>query len=707
MASSYLLQSWLWFVPQSSSQGDARIFQFLLRFDVKDMLAVVAECVPPELKFLGTWLGAPASLIGATLDTSKFDGLSWQDVAAVVRAIRAVMEPLSDVHEFLSYFLLSLSSPSTLFRQYMDIQLGRGSDSTAPDAKRLHLRDGSLLTAIQEVRTKLHVLARADVIPKADLQLIAKMLANSNVQQDVEVLNGFFRDGSSRTECRLAPDVRLNVLRRVIRQMQVLDLVNSMTAGLEKHELGQLMKQASDPMPEELLKLKSYLEEDRDNVTLTLVKADSRYIEIFQGLTPVQMDLLRNCGKYADFKRWLRDLRFFDEPGSQDGTERFNKMINYVTQLLQGESYDEEVLTALMDSRPVMTLFKEPASLTDLVRSVGECTLPSVQKLDLVQKNLTQIQDWFDDNVSHTYGEIIGQLNAIMEAGKAIIKPPSKLAGGNRHVSLEIKFSITKHSRAVERSLTEEQLADFAQAVIFHASERDDGHSTQRAQTDMVDEGDAVAAPAQQRQHATVELFLEAIDVLRQVRKVASLLFTEVHVTALKDSQELPVQDVASNRQLLDAFQTDLDTQRQELHVSSGLVPIIVVSVWCCGFRCCHRESVWSLVAERLQAPPAAVTPAPPPDAAVPGAPAVVPDALHVPRQPSHCDTHFRAPARDPDASGVLWPKCAGCRADGRAVHGRHVLRRERHQAGTYGSLGRVVGDRAGHAGLHQSAGAR
>ena len=245
------------------------------------------------------------------------------------------------------------------------------------------------------------------------------------------------------------------------------------------------MTNPRDPMPEELTKLKLDLERDKDNVTLTQVKPDSQYIEYFQSLTPVQMELLRNCGKYADFKIWLVTMKFVDEGESKDGTERFSKMINYVTQLLQvrwhcvrdvaaamthapcvfslpqGESYDEEVLTALAESRNVMMLFLQPPSLTELVCSIRDCKLlTSLQRLNLVEKNFSHIQDWFDDNVSHTTGEIISQLDAIMNKGRGLIRTVAK-AGNNGEavISLEIQFTVTKHSREVTRVMTEDQLA--------------------------------------------------------------------------------------------------------------------------------------------------------------------------------------------------------------------------------------------------------
>jgi len=408
--------------------------------------------------------------------------------------------------------------------------------------------------------------------------------------------------------------------------MQVLALVNSMSAGLEKHGLGNLMSPPVDPttglpvdpMPAELRQLKADLEKDALNVTLTVVaqKPDSRYIELFQRLSSNQMELLRHCGKYADFKRWLKDSKYLDEEegltlptpvdekkdsaGSapsfptpvggetkvaeeKQGTIRFNKMINHVTQLLQGESYDEEVLSSLMQARPVMALFRAPPTLTDLVAAVGKLTLPSLQPLDVVEKNLTQIQEWLEDSGSHTFGKIMGQLTSIMAHGKAYVTVASKTAPSFSPVALDIRFPVGKLdpgmtpeqlAAVVYNSMTEDQLADFAQAVIFNSNDREQAPAAAVAGEGKEEEAAAAAtAAAPARQYVDVGQFLEAIDVLRQLRAVAEQLFTEVHVTAMGADQFLVVQDVAGNKAKLAEFEETLSLRRQQLKSLRKLHP--------------------------------------------------------------------------------------------------------------------------------------
>ena len=307
--------------------------QYLLRFDIADLKSVLNDVAPQDKRY--DWIRDPSLLVSTAVDPANHDQLSYADTYYLVKAINTILGALADVDDFLSYFVM-MTPQSTVFRRYMDIQLGRSTDTVG--TKYIAIRDGSMLREIQAVRSRLRVLARADVIPKAELELIAKMLTNSNVDSDIDVLNVFYQRGmpsSASQECALEPTARLQVLRRVLRQLQVLDLVNSMTAGLDKHELGHLMMSPADKMPEELRALKSDLERDADNVTLTQVKPDSVYIDLFQQMNATHMELIRNCGKYADFRRWIKDMKYYDIEKPEEAAERFNKMINHVTSLLQ------------------------------------------------------------------------------------------------------------------------------------------------------------------------------------------------------------------------------------------------------------------------------------------------------------------------------------------------------------------------------------
>lgn len=98
----------------------------------------------------------------------------------------------------------------------------------------------------------------------------------------------------------------------------------------------------------------------------------------------------------------------------------------------------------------------------------------------------------------------MSQLDAIMAGGKAVIHTPIRNGVRANTVILEIRFSVSKNSRLVSRVLTEDQLADFAQAVIFHASDRDSapaaaeggvaGGHDEHKMTDDYDDPSAAAA---------------------------------------------------------------------------------------------------------------------------------------------------------------------------------------------------------------------
>ncbi len=75
-----------------------------------------------------------------------------------------------------------------------------------------------------------------------------------------------------------------------------------------------------------------------------------------------------------------------------------------------------------MDTHAVMDIFMQPESFSSFVSSLETIDAATMQKLLLVEQNLSHVQDWFDDNVANTYGEVVSELNAIMENGRAVIR---------------------------------------------------------------------------------------------------------------------------------------------------------------------------------------------------------------------------------------------------------------------------------------------
>jgi hypothetical protein len=97
-----------------------------------------------------------------------------------------------------------------------------------------------------------------------------------------------------------------------------------------------LMDPRNDDMARTIVELTSYFSVNRGAIALSGVQPENRYTALFQDLTPTQMELLRHCGKYADFKKWIVRMKYFDvSKDDRSGTESFNKMITHVTQLLQ------------------------------------------------------------------------------------------------------------------------------------------------------------------------------------------------------------------------------------------------------------------------------------------------------------------------------------------------------------------------------------
>jgi hypothetical protein len=111
----------------------------------------------------------------------------------------------------------------------------------------------------------------------------------------------------------------------------------------------------------------------------------------------------------------------------------------------QGEDRGTRIMTALEQARPAVLLLYQPASLTALVRAVKGLTQNQVASMFTCAQHSTEVQEWFDENVSHTYGEIMASLDAVQSAGFA-----SFVIDGDA-VVFRLEYEIIRGSHKVTR----------------------------------------------------------------------------------------------------------------------------------------------------------------------------------------------------------------------------------------------------------------
>lgn len=507
----------------------AAVVWHLLPFNIADMDAADAMDQAAEVMLPGIGDARRTSvLVSLLLDPASLDAVLTPEVCLVVKAtFERIQAHLEDVWRVLVHFLAETGHGSQLFCRYLQSRLGR-EEHQEP----LRLSDGSLRHAIAGAVEDMRTLAFGDAIPKGQLILAAAVWARGNLAGDVVGAATYFADlepAGFQPPGPLTLEARLDVLPRVIRQLEVLDLLNGLAAGLDQHGLGHLMATGtSDAMPGELHHLREYLDLEGDTVVLSNVRPDGQSIAVFQALSPGHMALLKTCGRYADVKRWVVDMKFVDPAGDgTEGMERFHRMVDYVTSLVQGEEYSEGVLKALMDTMPMIALFVAPPSLTALVEGVGRFTTAAMAQLDVVERCLGQIQDWFDDNVSSTVGGVHAQLLAIWEGGRVVVAPPR----------VTIHFS-QRHQAHLRRHVwTPEQLAEFRSTVAF--------------MTGVVEDA------------AVVQAFLRAGEVVGALPALAAALSD-----VLPDGGqvlEMAYQDCGQGTQVLDRLAVELSNGRAQL----------------------------------------------------------------------------------------------------------------------------------------------
>ena len=159
------------------------------------------------------------------------------------------------------------------------------------------------------------------------------MQERCNLEEDIRVLSEYFSEGAMRDPARAA--LRVQSFQQSLRQMQVVDLYVPLIDGLHKLGLAALLTDRHDAMPAELEKLKKEFESAVGEVLLNEPRPEHASITILRRMGEKQLDALRHCGSFADFKKWNLDMKFVDPADQAAATTKFNKMYNHVTALLQ------------------------------------------------------------------------------------------------------------------------------------------------------------------------------------------------------------------------------------------------------------------------------------------------------------------------------------------------------------------------------------
>lgn len=257
---------------------------------------------------------------------------SYNDVEKYSAGFLRVLEHLGpELTQFVIYFVVlekgfrGLSCP--LFRAYVNRCLGYRAG--------LSLASGEMRAAVEQVRDSLRKLAVSESISRKELQRVLEELEklNGDPKADIELVGRYFARVEKASGAMSAED-RIAVLRRVIGQLQIVDLIVPLELGLAA--LGRLKESlVSDLMYKSLLQLRHSLTAtvgDDEIIHLSAVRPDDPNVASFQALTHPQTLFVRDFTYLGPYWDWLVDMQY---DNTDEGARRFSDRSTFVTQLLQ------------------------------------------------------------------------------------------------------------------------------------------------------------------------------------------------------------------------------------------------------------------------------------------------------------------------------------------------------------------------------------
>lgn len=266
-------------------------------------------------------------------DEKSRDTLTWNRIHEVSQGfLRITARIPADLLQFLFHFLVASSEPA-LLKRYIATQFGKFGGA-AVSLEQRSLLTGGAVERLQAGMGKLKNLAVNDCVPKAELDTIVSVLSSSraDITVDLEALARFFSGTVAGGEEAIRR--RINTFKRVTKQLTVLEIVNPFLNGLGKLGLGAITQSgpADDRMLTSVSTLQAAFNEALSigyvDLSAAGTQTDDAHIQRFLSLTHRQTRFLRDCGRYAEVRQWLKTKKY-----DTDST-LFKSRISYVTQLI-------------------------------------------------------------------------------------------------------------------------------------------------------------------------------------------------------------------------------------------------------------------------------------------------------------------------------------------------------------------------------------
>jgi hypothetical protein len=253
---------------------------------------------------------------------SRLDSLSR--AFSNVLALLAGDDGSDELIRFLLHFIQA-DPPSALFQHYVNIQFGRGAETAAGDSM---LMDFSVRNRFGWVMNRLRAFSVDEEITRDDLTAIAKLLEKTDTNGELELVQQFFVGGRAGVGAS-----RIALLKRAVRQLQVVDLFGLLEGGLHKLKLDSLLTDDGDAMARNLRLLRDRMSGLNGRIRLASFNREAEHesLAVFHELSGHHLEVLRKLDKFDHIRDWLVSQNFLM---NEAGEASFRSRVNFVNQLL-------------------------------------------------------------------------------------------------------------------------------------------------------------------------------------------------------------------------------------------------------------------------------------------------------------------------------------------------------------------------------------
>ena len=296
--------------------------------------------------------------------------------------IARVIDFQKPLAEHLTMFIFFHLKKSKLFDVYLHYYLEKQPHGGASSGLPMH----SLVIALKDTSELISKIIQGTATYSEMITMDESLLEQVEIQNEFKILSDYI--GSGITE-------GLEQVKSMIELFQYTRYIKSIKSACEQY---QLQACTEDPCMKELIQImeENMSKENRLGMTPAMASRKMKRVKkilcLEEKTSSKCLDIFAAVTDSGSVYQFVKEKQFYGEKGQ----EIFLQQYRLITDQLQHESYDEQVLNHLFAAVKVISPFMEAKNFKDLMNKVtSQNAVSGVKHLEIVNTNITLIRLWF------------------------------------------------------------------------------------------------------------------------------------------------------------------------------------------------------------------------------------------------------------------------------------------------------------------------